>query len=499
MVVQLDRIAIAVRPRNAWEAMDLGMRMALNWYQPVYGAWLASYLPVIAIITWFCAELNRPGLALLLVWWVKPLLERVPLYVLSRVVFGETPRIVEALRAIPSLLRPAPLWRLLLTRLSPTRAFCLPVVLLEGLSGPERRARFRVLLKSAHSGAAWLTIVCAHLEMILAIGFYSLLEMLLPRTLDAQLSLNEIFTLGVPDWYLWTLYGASVFAYLVIGPLYVASGFSLYLNRRTWLEGWDIELGFRRMAARLGQTQGQTQRFTRAVAVVLCVLALSVALPEQATAAPSNAEAQQHIDDVMRGAEFNTQKTIESWHYIGQRDAEQEARPRNSFFEALRALGTGLAWILKGVLYLALFAAVVWLLINHQRWLNWMRGIKPAPRYQPPAQLFGLDIRPESLPDNVAEAAYRLWQSGDARGALSLLYRGALSRLAQQGNVSLKAGDTEGDCLRVVQHTQAQAISGYFAQLTGAWQAAAYAGRVPQANEGEALCRDFTQHFGPAP
>ena len=153
---------------------------------------------------------------------------------------------------------------------------------------------------------------------------------------------------------------------------------------------------------------------------------------------------------------------------------------------------------MKGLFYLILFAAVVWLIINHKRWLNWVRGIQPAPRYQPPAQLFGLDIRPESLPDNVAEAAYQLWQSGDARGALSLLYRGALSRLAQQENVSLKASDTEGDCLRVVQHTQAPSISGYYAQLTSAWQAVAYAGRAPQAAEGEALCHAYPEHFGAA-
>jgi len=70
--------------------------------------------------------------------------------------------------------------------------------------------------------------------------------------------------------------------------------------------------------------------------------------------------------------------------------------------------------------------------------------------------------------------------------------------LAQQENVTLRASDTEGDCLRVVQHTQADAISGYFARLTSAWQAVAYAGRTPQPAEGEALCRAYPEHFGAA-
>ena len=36
----------------------------------------------------------------------------------------------------------------------------------------------------------------------------------------------------------------------VLEPFYVAAGFGLYLNRRTLLEGWDIEVALRRIAAR---------------------------------------------------------------------------------------------------------------------------------------------------------------------------------------------------------------------------------------------------------
>ena len=488
----IERIAIEVRPRNPWEAMDLGMRMALSWWKPVYGAWLAAYLPVIAIITLICAQLNAPYLAWALVWWIKPLLERVPLYVLSHAVFGETPRVADALRAIPKLLRIAPLWRLLLTRFSLSRSCCLPVIMLEGLPRKERSSRFRVLLKGMANSAVWLTIVCVHLEMVIMVGAYALLEMFLPRSMELQLGVKEIFANGYPDWYIWMFYAISVFAYLVIGPLYVASGFALYLNRRTLLEGWDIELGFRRMAERISQSKA----LARAALLVLCIFSLAGAVPGDALATPRNAEAQQHIDAVMKHPEFNTKKTIESWRYIGAEDEKEAARGSSQFWQSLRTFGTGLAWILKGLFYLLLFAALVWLLINHQRWLNWMRGIKPAPRYQAPTQLFGLDIRPESLPANLAEVAQKLWQAGDARGALSLLYRGALSRLAQHENVTLKASDTEGDCLLEVKRTQAQTISAYFAHLTSAWQTVAYAGRAPQAAEGEVLCRAYAEHFG---
>ena len=494
--MQIDRIALAVRPRNSWEAMDLGFLMARTWYKPVYGAWLAVYLPVISVITLIGAELDHPWIALLLIWWLKPLLERVPLYVLSRVVFGETPSIAQTLRALPSLLTTAPLWRLLLTRLSPTRSFCLPVVLLEGLTRKTRRARFKVLLKGAYSGAAWLTIVCANLEMVLASGSYSLMELLVPRTVELQVSPRALFGSGFSDGYVWTFYAASIFAYLVIGPLYVAGGFSLYLNRRTWLEGWDIELGFRRIAERLGQQKG----LARAAVAAVLALGLVASIPNdaRATTAPSTASAKQRIEAIMQRPEFSTKKTIETWRYLGKDDDKKEVVPNPSWNEFLTKLGRGLAVLTKGLLYLALFAAIAWLLINRARWLNWMRGIKPAPKYQAPTQLFGLDIRPESLPANIAEAAMQLWQGGDTRGALSLLYRGALSQLATRDGVALKASDTEGDCLHAAAHTLEPAKSGYFGRLTTAWQMAAYAGRAPVADEGEALCRDFTAHFGAA-
>ncbi len=491
--MQIDRIALAVRPRNSWEAMDLGFLMVRTWWKSVYGAWLAVYLPLIAVITVICAELDHPWIALLIIWWVKPLMERVPLHVLSRAVFGAAPSVAQTLRALPSLLFTSPLWRLLLTRLSPTRSFCLPVVLLEGVTGKARRARYQVLLKGAYSGAVWLTIVCANLEMVWASGSYWLMELLVPRTVELQTSARALFSRGFSDGYVWAFYAASIFAFLVIGPLYVAGGFSLYLNRRTLLEGWDIELGFRRIAERLGQQK----EYAHAAVVALFALCLIAGTAHDAyAAAPSTTVAKQRIEAIMHRPEFSTKETIETWHYLGKEDEKKEVVPNLALHEFLSKLGRGLALLAKGLLYLALFGAIVWLLINRERWLNWMRGIKPAPKYQAPTQLFGLDIRPESLPENITEAALQLWHAGDTRAALSLLYRGALSHLATRGGIALKASDTEGDCLQVATQSLEPLKSGYFARLTAAWQLAAYANRAPLVAEGEALCRDFSVHFG---
>ena len=55
----------------------------------------------------------------------------------------------------------------------------------------------------------------------------------------------------------------------------------------------------------------------------------------------------------------------------------------------------------------------------------------PAGRAPPPpavSRVSGLDIRPDSLPEDVGAAALALLEAERTRDALSLLYRGALSR-----------------------------------------------------------------------
>ena len=104
------------------------------------------------------------------------------------------------------------------------------------------------------------------------------------------------------------------------------------------------------------------------------------------------------------------------------------------------------------------------------------------------AQLrMGMDVAPDSLPDDIAAAARARWDAGDARGALSLLYRGALSWLIHAARAPVRDGDTEGDCLRHASAITEQVRREYFTVLTGQWVTVAYAERAPAAREFERL------------
>ena len=87
--MQPTDIAVELRQRTPWEAIDLGLSMLQRWWQNAYRAH-ATVLGVVALLSFALAWWrDQPWLALLLVWWLKPVYDRVALHVLSRAVFGE--------------------------------------------------------------------------------------------------------------------------------------------------------------------------------------------------------------------------------------------------------------------------------------------------------------------------------------------------------------------------------------------------------------------------
>ena len=102
-----------------------------------------------------------------------------------------------------------------------------------------------------------------------------------------------------------------------------------------------------------------------------------------------------------------------------------------------------------------------------------------------------LDIRPESLPDDIGAAALALWQQEQGRAALSLLYRGALSRLVHGHGVPVRAASTEGECVQLAARHVAPSASAFFGRLVGLWLGTVYGAHAPDAAVVLALCADF--------
>ena len=109
-----------------------------------------------------------------------------------------------------------------------------------------------------------------------------------------------------------------------------------------------------------------------------------------------------------------------------------------------------------------------------------------------PSHVRDLDIRPESLPANVGAAALALWERGDERAALALLYRGLLSRLVHTHQVPIRDSSTEGDCLSLATRHASGTASEYATRLIPVWQRAVYGAQSPQTALVVRLCAEFS-------
>jgi hypothetical protein len=133
---------------------------------------------------------------------------------------------------------------------------------------------------------------------------------------------------------------------------------------------------------------------------------------------------------------------------------------------------------------------IVLLYRHRETWLTRNTAVREVPEI-----LFGLDVRPDSLPlDFVAEAKRHL-AAGERAAALSLLYRGALIVLIHRAHVDFRPGDTEGNCLSRVRGRIDQAGERYFAELLQAWTLTAYAQAALPVEELADLCDRWPAHF----
>jgi hypothetical protein len=499
--VQPERIQVAVRPRGGWEAVDLGFRMARHWWRPIFAAWCALVFPVAIVLN--VALVEHLWLAALILWWLKPAFDRIPLYVLSEALFGHVPTVRETLGALPTALRPGLLRSLSVMRPSPLRSFTLPVMQLEGLRGSARRERARLLIGRDSSVGLGLIFACASFEWLVAVmGLLSLVWFLLPEAMRIGFDtiLGSLLFGGGTTWQSLLRNGILLLAMTAIEPFYVAGGFSLYINRRVYLEGWDIDLVFRKLVRRAA-AEHRPSRGSGAVAgfVLLALLAATPVRAEEpgihTSCAASRAEdAKPCIELILRHPDFSSVEEVEIW--VPKLDVESNEVETGSDF----SLGIGglFAALFETLVWVLLAVAVIVLIAFALRRISPQARSRPAER-EPPEVLFGLDVRRESLPDDVIAAARGRWAEGDAIGALSLLYRAALVYLVSARGLEVSASATEGECTKLARRAVEAPLSEAFDSLTNAWLYCAYGERPPEADAFAELCESWRPHLEPAP
>jgi len=240
--MRVDGLALALRPRPMAEAADLGAALVRRHANSVWGTFLPVY--VVVVVVALCSAEIATWLPTLVIFWLKPWLDRSLLFILSRAVFGQATHWRDLWAARRAVWGGQLVRSLTLRRLSPWRSFTQAIEQLEGQRGSARRKRRGQLLKGRSGAATAMQLAFGNAEMALYLGVLAVTLWAAPEG-------------GVRQMFGWLVNTDSIASSVLVAtgyalavgllePFYVAAGFAMYLNRRVELEAWDIEQEFRR-------------------------------------------------------------------------------------------------------------------------------------------------------------------------------------------------------------------------------------------------------------
>ncbi len=556
--MDLDRIQIRLRQRGIHESLDLGLRMHQRWSGPVYRAWLTTVMPCWLLLLAISIAFDVPWLGVFLIWWLKPLWDRIPLFVLSRAIFGATPNMREVYGKLTTLWGTGLFNALVRYRISPGRSLLMPITQLEGLRGAPAANRRRVLGRGPEAGGATgLFFAGFALEWLLAAGMISLVLFMVPDSpeVDFETVLQAAESNGGPLWARLLPLIGWLLAMSLVEPVYVAAGFALYLNRRTLLEGWDIELTFRRLARRIATQRGIVSALFLAISLssvsvahatspptgsipidldssepLLPVSDLVGKVPYRSAPGidePSTTEAERASEVVFARPEFGYDREVQRW--VARESPELagfDLRPLVDWFASLGELdlladltewfrdwfeedeaepseetegwfGEGMSSVVEILMWCIVAALLATgAIAMYRRRRHWGR-FTPSGNAPTPTSITTIGhIRgpQKRVPPaaSIPDQVWATWCSGDTDTALAMLYNAALTQLASTRALDLDQAWTEGDCARAVRAQVGGQPARYFQRVVRARTRVSYAHRPPTDDVVRTLCDDWS-------
>jgi hypothetical protein len=235
----------------------------------------------------------------------------------------------------------------------------------------------------------------------------------------------------------------------------------------------------------------RSDRLLAGVAIVALLMTAPVrvtAIQPDAATRPTPAEIERAITIVKADPNLATERTIKTLRWTGSTPKRPGVPSWLNWIVGLfrwidqsaRVLVWSAVLILVGLLVVYIVRVVRTSTLPHA-----------AQAFVAPTHVRDLDIRPESLPEDIGAAARALWDAGEHRAALALLYRGLLSRLAYVHGIPIRDSSTEGDCLALAANHLAQRPRDYAALLIVVWQRSVYGREDVRAAIVYGLCRDF--------
>jgi len=218
--------------------------------------------------------------------------------------------------------------------------------------------------------------------------------------------------------------------------------------------------------------------------------------PASATADPRAARIDAAVDQLRADPLLSGRHKEHRLRWKDDAEHEKKATDKSDlgFLDWLAALGRFINDTSRFLLWAMAIVLVAVALVSARRLVQ-LRAFRRAKAAPAVSHVRDLDVRPQSLPDDVGAAAWALWQAGQVQAALSLLYRGALSRMIHRFAVPITSSATEGECLALARGRLEPGALRYVTQVVRAWEASIYGGRALSTAMGEALCTGFAQRL----
>lgn len=462
-----EQTAFRLRQRRPLEALDSGLLLYRRFFLRLYSGFLPVYVPVFIALALIPERLI--WISFLALWWLKPIWDRLVIWMLGTVFFNP----VVSRRRTGMISRRAMLrglvsdlsWR----RFSLWRHYILPVRFLEGIRGTRLRHRVGLIGKEEKGTAMALGFFMFLAELFLVYGvaiFLINVQNFIPYFMRVQL-----------DWSVPGVYRAMFITYgLMMGllePATVCMGFALYINRRVELEGWDLDIAFRRRSRRMSN---------RTLAFFL--ISLMVFIPDTSEAQDARVpEVEQtpleELEYVLADDDFGgtKQRTALRWR--------ENSSFNNDGSGSLNDFGQfGFSKTLATVLRIAVIAAaagvlagILWKNRNRFRWFGSLKKdrVEHENRTDP---IGNVSIT------NPIDTASELYRDGAQRKAWATLYRYLTDQICLQNDTAPGSDATEGDFLKVLHlDTRKNGWKSHHAVelewIVNRWRQAAYAHREP--------------------
>jgi hypothetical protein len=445
--------AIAMRRRSVWEAADSGL---LLWRENI-----VYFLPFFAFPFWICAFVLRllpfPAWPLpwIILWYLKPFFNRMVLHVISVRFFEPRAGALRIFRGFgKTIFRSVPgdlLWR----RFSPWRAVMTPVRVLEGSKARRIRQRKKNLVKGGIDFCVVLSLWGFVLEWFLLGGeilfTIVIVELVRPDLLDSL----EVF-LRQKEIY---IFAAWCFNLMLVESMYVCMGFGLYINSRVEIEGWDLEIAFRKLA--------EKARPVSAPVVFVCIFFLLFPLRGGAEDLSRDSFPLESLEEIFESKDFGGEK--DSWGIRWKNKTENETAAI-SVAPWVKNIKQIFGFVLRLVLVAAITALVVLMFFYMRR--NYLPGRVKKKKYRGLAASFSVESA-----EALFEKALAFRRKGCIREAWAACLAGTLSAFSEYRGLEFPGDATEYDCLSLVKKSGLDAAP--FAGLVENWIGLAYAGKDP--------------------